>query len=79
METVLFTDHEVLVFAIASSAMALLLAVLAVSTGVERFAIASSAMALLLAVLAVSTGVERRIGRIESKIRQAMWSDVIHQ
>jgi len=56
MDTVLFTDHDVLVFAIASSAMA-----------------------LLLAVLAVSTGVERRIGRIESKIRQAMWSDVIHQ
>jgi Trk K+ transport system NAD-binding subunit len=56
MDTVLFTDHDVLVFATASSAMA-----------------------LLLAVLAVSTGVERHIGRIESKIRQAMWSDVIHQ
>jgi Trk K+ transport system NAD-binding subunit len=56
MDTVLFTDHDVLVFATASSAMA-----------------------LLLAVLAVSTGVERRIERIESKIRQAMWSDVIHQ
>jgi Trk K+ transport system NAD-binding subunit len=56
MDTVLFTDHDVLVFAIASSAMA-----------------------LLLAALAVSTGVERRIERIESRIRQAMWSDVIHQ
>jgi Trk K+ transport system NAD-binding subunit len=56
MDTVLFTDHDVLVFATASSAMA-----------------------LLLAVLAVSTGVKRRIERIESKIRQAMWSDVIHQ
>jgi hypothetical protein len=56
MDTVLFTDHDVLVFAIASSAMA-----------------------LLLAASAVSTGVERRIERIESKIRQAMWSDVIHQ
>ena len=56
MDTVLFSDHDVLVFATASSAMA-----------------------LLLAVLAVSTGVERHIGRIESKIRQAMWSDVIHQ
>jgi Trk K+ transport system NAD-binding subunit len=56
MDTVLFTDHDVLVFAISSSAMA-----------------------LLLAALAVSTGVERRIERIESRIRQAMWSDVIHQ
>jgi Trk K+ transport system NAD-binding subunit len=56
VDTVLFTDHDVLVFATASSAMA-----------------------LLLAVLAVSTGVKRRIERIESKIRQAMWSDVIHQ
>ena len=56
LDTVLFTDHDVLVFATASSAMA-----------------------LLLAASAVSTGVERRIGRIESKIRQAMWSEVIHQ
>jgi hypothetical protein len=56
MDTVLFADYDVLVFAIAGSAMA-----------------------LLLAVLTVSTGVERRIGRIESKIRQTMWPDVIQQ
>jgi hypothetical protein len=56
MDTVLFTDHDILVFAIVSSAIA-----------------------LVLTVLAVSTGVERHIGRLESKIRQAMWSDVIHQ
>jgi hypothetical protein len=42
-------------------------------------AIASSAIALVLAVLAVSTGVEQRIGRLESKIRQAMWSDAGQQ
>jgi hypothetical protein len=56
MDTVLFTDHDILVFAIVSSAIA-----------------------LVLVVLAVSIGVERHIGRLESKIRQAMWSDVIHQ
>jgi hypothetical protein len=50
MDTVLFSDHDVLVFAIVSSAIA-----------------------LVLAVLAVSAGVERHIGRLESKIRQAMW------
>ena len=56
MDTMLFKDHDVLVFAITSSAIA-----------------------LALAVLAVSAGVERHIGRLESKIRQAMWSGVIHQ
>jgi hypothetical protein len=56
MDTVLFTDHDIVIFAITSSAIA-----------------------LLLAVLAVSARVEQRIGRIESRIRQAMWSDVIHQ
>lgn len=56
MDTVLFTDHDILVIAIASSAIA-----------------------LVLAVLAVSTGVEQRIGRLESKIRRAMWSDANHQ
>jgi hypothetical protein len=56
MDTVLFTNPDILVFAIVSSGIA-----------------------LVLAVLAVSTRVEQRIGRIESKIRQAMWSDVIHQ
>jgi hypothetical protein len=56
MDTVLFTDHDIVVSAIVSSGIA-----------------------LVLAVLAVSTRVEQRIGRIESKIRQAMWSDVIHQ
>jgi hypothetical protein len=50
MDTVLFSDHDILVFAIVSSAIA-----------------------LVLAVLAVSAGVERHIGRLESKIRQAMW------
>ena len=59
MDTVLFTDHDILVFAIVSSAIAL--------------------VALVLAVLAVSAGVERHIGRLESRIRQAMWSDVLHQ
>jgi hypothetical protein len=56
MDTVLFTDHDILLIAIASSAIA-----------------------LALAVLAVSTGVEQRVGRLESKIRQAMWSDANHQ
>lgn len=51
MDTVLFTDHDIL-----------------------AFAIVSSAIALVFAVLAVSTGVERHIGRLESKIRQLMWS-----
>jgi hypothetical protein len=31
------------------------------------------------AVLAVSTAVEQCIGRLESKTRQAMWSDVNQQ
>jgi Trk K+ transport system NAD-binding subunit len=56
MDTVLFTDHDILVIAITSSAIA-----------------------LVLAVLAVSTPVEQRIGRLESKIRQAIWSDANHQ
>jgi hypothetical protein len=56
MDTVLFTDHDILVFAITSSAIA-----------------------LVFAVLAVSAGVDQHIGRLESKIRQAMWSDVIQQ
>ena len=56
MDTVLFADHDIVVSGIVSSGIA-----------------------LVLAVLAVSTRVEQRIGRIESKIRQAMWSDVIHQ
>jgi len=56
MGTVLFADHDTLVIAIVSSAIA-----------------------LVLAVLAVSAGVEQRIGRLESKIRRAMWSDVNHQ
>jgi Trk K+ transport system NAD-binding subunit len=56
MDTVLFTDHDILVIAITSSAIA-----------------------LVLAVLAVSTRVEQRIGRLESKIRQAIWSDANHQ
>ena len=56
MDTVLFTDHDIVIFTIASSAIA-----------------------LVLAVFALSAGVERHIGRLESKIRQAIWSDVIHQ
>jgi diacylglycerol kinase len=36
MDTVLFTDHQVLVFAITASAISLVLAVLLVSTGVEK-------------------------------------------
>jgi hypothetical protein len=39
------------------------------------FAIAS-AIALVFAILLLSAGIERRIGRLESKIRQAMWSDI---
>jgi Trk K+ transport system NAD-binding subunit len=56
MDTVFFTDHDIVVIAIVSSSIA-----------------------LVLAVLAVSMGVEQCIGRLESKIRQAMWSDVNHQ
>jgi hypothetical protein len=51
MGTVLFTDHDVLVFTMVASAIV-----------------------LLLAVLLVSTSVDRRVGRLESKIRQ-----LIHQ
>jgi hypothetical protein len=54
MDTVLSTDHDIVIFAIASSAIA-----------------------LVLVVLLVSTAVEQRIGRLESKIRQAMWSDAL--
>ena len=39
------------------------------------FAIAS-AIALVFAVLLVSKGIEQRIGRLEFRIRQAMWSDI---
>ena len=56
MDTVPFTDYDIVVFAIAASAIA-----------------------LVLAVMLVSTGLEQRIGRLQSKIRQAMWSDVIRQ
>ena len=56
MDTVLFTNHDILVIAITSSAIV-----------------------LVLAVLAVSTRVEQRIEHLESKIRQAIWSDANHQ
>jgi hypothetical protein len=49
-DTMLFTDHDLVIFAIASSAIA-----------------------LVLAVLLVSRPVEQRIGRLELKIRQAMY------
>ena len=53
--------------------------VLFADRGTLVIATVSSAMALVLAVLAVSAGVEQRIGRLESKIRRAMWSDVNHK
>jgi hypothetical protein len=56
MYTALFADHDILVFAIAASAIA-----------------------LVLAVLLVSTRLEQRIGRLESKIRQAIWPDASHK
>jgi len=39
------------------------------------FAIAS-AITLVFAVLLVSRGIEQRIGRLEFRIRQAMWFDI---
>jgi hypothetical protein len=36
----------------------------------------TSAIALLFAVLLVSKGIEQLIGRLEFRIRQAMWSDI---
>ena len=42
------------------------------------FAIAS-AIALVFAALFVSRGIEQRIGRLEFRIRQAMWSDINRQ
>lgn len=56
METVLFTDRDVLIFVILSSAIT-----------------------LALVVLLVATRVEQRVGRVESKIRQIMWPNRIHQ
>jgi hypothetical protein len=44
-------------------------------TDCVTFAIAS-AIALVFAVLLVSEGIEQRIGRLECRIRQAMWSDI---
>jgi hypothetical protein len=41
-DTVLFTDHGILVFAIATSAIALMLSVLSVATGLRRAAPTSS-------------------------------------
>ena len=35
-----------------------------------------STIALVFAVLLVSKGIEQRIGRLEFRIRQAMWSDI---
>jgi hypothetical protein len=60
-------------------AIAMMDTVLFTDHDIVIFAITSSAIALLLVVLAVSARVEQRIGRIEFRIRQAMWSDVIHQ
>ena len=34
------------------------------------------AIALVFALLLVSKGIEQRIGRLEFRIRQAMWSDI---
>jgi len=39
------------------------------------FAIAS-AITLVFAVLLVSKGIEQRVGRLELRIRQAIWSDI---
>ena len=36
----------------------------------------ASAIALMFAVLLVSKRIEQRIGRLELKIRQVMWSDI---
>jgi hypothetical protein len=36
----------------------------------------ASAITLVFAVLLVSKGIEQRIGRLEFRIRQAMWSDI---
>jgi len=46
-------------------------------TDQATFALAS-AIALVSAVLLVSKGIEQRIGRLEFRIRQAMWSDINH-
>ena len=39
------------------------------------FAIAS-ALTLVFATLLLSQGIEQRIGRLEFRIRQAMWADI---
>jgi hypothetical protein len=60
-------------------AIAMMGTVLFTDHDIVVIAIVSSSIALVLAVLAVSMGVEQCIRRLESKIRQAMWSDVNHQ
>jgi hypothetical protein len=56
MDTVLFTDQDIL-----------------------AFVTVATATILVLVVLLISTRVEQRVGRLESKIRQIMWPDRIHQ
>jgi small neutral amino acid transporter SnatA (MarC family) len=43
------------------------------------FAAIASAIALVFAVLLVSKRIEQRIGRLEFRIRQVMWSDINRQ
>jgi hypothetical protein len=60
-------------------AIAMMDTVLFTDHDIVVIAIVSSSIALVHAVLAVSTAVEQCIGRLESKTRQAMWSDVNQQ